>query len=540
VQLIKQNKIVNIMIKQLLILATVILGAINLSSAQITFQKSYGGQSLDEGSYALQTTDGGYIVVGTKRSSTTIASQDIYLVKTDANGDTVWTKSYGNFFTPDYGTWVQQTSDGGYIIVGTTSSFGAGQNDIYLIKTDANGNLLWSKTIGTANGDGAGTVQQTADGGYIISGGITVSTSSAMYLIKTDANGDSLWSKTYSISSLDVLSMVKQTTDGGYILVGHKTTFSVSSSDIYLLKTDANGNIIWSKTIGGTNNDFGVSIHQTTDGGFIITGSSRSFGGTNFYDVYLIKTDVTGNLVWSKCFGNADNQDGISVQQTTDGGYIVAGNTRTQFANSYDIYLIKTDSNGDSLWTRTISGLNDDLVRSVRQTSDGGYIIAGTTKSFGAGSSDVFLIKTDANGNSGCNQSNISTVVSTPATIVSPATFNVGYTSATLTSPATNISSGSIVNTACTSVGIIQLTAENVLEAFPNPASDKIIVSFGKTIINGNIRLLNIIGEIVFTQKISNESKREFNLRKISEGIYFVKVFDGDKYYCKKIIIQQD
>ncbi len=154
---------------------------------------------------------------------------------------------------------------------------------------------------------------------------------------------------------------------------------------------------LWTKAFGGTNEDYGRSVQETSDGGYIIAGYTKSFGAGS-YDVYLIKTDANGDTTWTKTYGGSNIDQGYSVEQTSDGGYIIAGNSKSFGAGLDDVYLIKTDANGDTTWTKTYGGSNIDQGYSVEQTSDGGYIIAGYTKSFGAGSYDVYLIKTDANG----------------------------------------------------------------------------------------------------------------------------------------------
>ena len=314
-------------------------------------------------------------------------------------------RTYGGVETEN-GYSVQQTSDGGYIITGSTKSFGpsAGVNySVYLIKTDANGDTLWTKVYGGTNRDCGCSVQETSDEGYIIVG-YTKSFGAGdydVYLIKTDANGDALWSRTYGGTNRDYGYSVQETSDGGYIVAGRTRSFGAGSYDVYLIKTDSSGDTLWTGTYGGIDDDESYSVQETSDGGYIVAGWTFLIvppPGSPHNNVYLIKTDTDGDTLWTRQYGGADDDESYSVQETSDGGYIVAGMTKSFGAGSNDVYLIKTDTDGDTLWTCTYGGSVSDQGQSVQQTSDGGYIIAGNTKSFGAGDSDVWLIKTDALG----------------------------------------------------------------------------------------------------------------------------------------------
>ena len=211
---------------------------------------------------------------------------------------------------------------------------------LLLRKENAHPNVEWIKTFGGKDWDGGHSVRQTTDGGYIIIGGTEYfgAGSSDVYLIKTDSAGNMLWNKTFGGPGFDQGWSVQQTTDGGYIITGNKG-YSTGDSDLYLVKTDSAGNMLWNKTFGGSGSDIGWSIQQTNDGGYIIAGATYSFGAVSG-DVYLVKTDIAGNMLWSKTFGGSGWDVGESVQQTDDGGYIIAGNLQS-FGESSDVYLIK-------------------------------------------------------------------------------------------------------------------------------------------------------------------------------------------------------
>jgi len=212
------------------------------------------------------------------------------------------------------------------------------------------------------------------------------------------------WWRTYGGTGYDEGYSVQQTADGCYIITGFTESFGVGTpetANVYLIKTNTSGDTLWTRTYGGRDDDWGYSVQQTADGGYVIAGTTFSFGAGNL-DVYLIKTDASGDALWTRTYGGSDCDEGYSVQQTADGSYIIAGYSASfGTGDDNDVYLIKTDASGDTAWTRTYGGTNYEEGRSVQQTQDGGYIVAGITRSFGAGLSDVYLIKTDSLGRVG-------------------------------------------------------------------------------------------------------------------------------------------
>ncbi|MFL2571473.1 MAG: T9SS type A sorting domain-containing protein [Parvicellaceae bacterium] len=328
-----------------------------------SWEKTFGGPGYDVGYSVLQTTDGGYVITGSIITDSLLNTQSVFLLKTDSNGDSLWTKAYEE--RDSQGFCVQPTTDGGVVISGSITPNSLINSQVgYLIKTDSNGDTLWTKMY--SEFVSLLSVQQTTDGGYIIAGG----GSNALYVCsKTDSNGDTLWTKNYGGYS------VQQTTDGGYII-----------ADSALIKLDSNGDILWSKPY--RDGAGGYSLQQTTDGGYIVTGTTPSA-------VYLHKTDSNGDTLWTNSYSGG--AWGCSVEQTSDGGYIISGATEF-FTGIPDVYLLKTDSNGDSLWTKTYGASSGAVGYSIQQTTDGGYIITGS-KRVSSTNVNVYFIKTDGSGN---------------------------------------------------------------------------------------------------------------------------------------------
>jgi len=346
---------------------------------------------------------------------------------------------------------LQQTADGGYILGGKSHSPVSGDKtegcqgsaDYWLVKTDSAGTIQWQNTIGGSYEEYIYSVQQTADGGYIIGGpsGSDISGDKTengyggedYWIVKTDANGNIQWQKTIGGNDWDILKVIQQTSDGGYIQGGFsnsdssglKTENNIGGGgnvDYWIIKTDQTGNIQWQNTLGGYSDDKLQSIEQTTDGGYILGGRSNSpssgdkaensIGGN---DYWIIKTDSLGNKLWENTIGGSSVDILQSIHQTTDGGYILGGSSASNIGadktensfGGYDYWLVKTDAMGVIQWQNTIGGSDDDELNSMQQTADGGYVLAGISYSNisgyktqnSRGNSDYWIVKTDSSGN---------------------------------------------------------------------------------------------------------------------------------------------
>lgn len=313
--------------------------------------------------------------------------------------DTLWTRVYGGPAF-DAGTTIKKTSDGGFIVAGSTESFGSGGSDAWLVKLNGDGTMAWSRVFGGAGDDHAGAVDQTHDGGYIFAG-LSKSFgngSEDVWLLKTDASGDSLWDKVFGGPEDDRPHSVRAVSDGGFIIAGGTGNWTASNQDAWLIRTDSIGNVIWDETYGGAGNEKAYYAQQTSDGGFVLAGYTNSFGSGS-YDMWILKTNATGDSLWSATFGGAAFDNAYNMKQTADGGYVLAGYTRSFGSGGQDVWLVKTDEYGVQEWSKIFGQSGDEVTYGVHQTARGNYILAGLTNSFGAVNFDGLLIKTDPDGN---------------------------------------------------------------------------------------------------------------------------------------------
>ncbi|MEO8759812.1 MAG: T9SS type A sorting domain-containing protein [Bacteroidia bacterium] len=504
--------------------------------SQTTFQKTFGGTGSDYGFSISPSANKGFIIAG-YTDSYSAGANDFFVTKTDSLGNTVWQTAYGGT-RDDEGYCAKQTNDGGFIIAGYSKSFGAINYNAYLVKTNANGDTLWTKTYGGLSNDFTNSIQQTSDGGYILAGYTTTFVTGAdsgnIYLIKTDGLGNLKWTKSFGANTAisDGYS-IAQTSDNGYIITGYTNGFNEPNGDAFLLKTDSLGNIMWTKTYGSAGVDWGNSVKQTTDGGYIMAGSA-SFDTTNLTDVYLIKTNAVGDTLWTKTYGGAGYDFGQSLDITTDGGFIITGYTNSYGAGNYDVYLIKTDANGNISWSSVIGSTGDDEGNSVYQTADGGYAIAGVSNSYGAGDYDVYLIKTDANGNT-CNQTTAATNIGFPKTIQTTQIAQSYTTNTVLNHVHTLLDTASLSTDICMQSSINPIVTDKInLTVFPNPSTGIFTVLLTNSDEKkATVTVQNILGETVYT----SNTLKEINVQYLPSGAYFIKISTPTKVYSQKVQI---
>lgn len=495
-------------------------------SPNIEWQKSFGGSKFDYAKSIQQTTDGGYIVAGYSHSNDGDVTghhgnenyPDYWIAKLDSNGNIQWQKSFGGT-SSDVAQSVQQTKDGGFIVAGSSHSSdedvneNKGNTDFWIVKLDGTGNIQWKKSLGGTNNDGAYEVQQTIDNGFIVTGYSTSSDCDVTvnhgemdhpdyWIVKLDVNGNIQWQKSLGGSNPDYAYSIRQTPDGGYITAGYSTSTNgdVSgnhgSPDFWIVKLNNNGSIQWQKSFGGGYIDATYSIQLTTDDGYIIAGKSNSINGDvtgnhgspTFADYWVVKIDNNGIIQWQKSLGGTVDDIAYSVQQTTDGGYIVAGSSNSndddvnENQGYLDAWIVKLDSSGNLQWQKSFGGSNVDVAYSIQQTIDGGYIAAGYSASNDG----------DVTGNHG------------------------GYDFWVVKLSPDNLSTHEINNAQ--------------INFHPNPVKD--ILKFSEEV--SNIRILDVSGKVV--QQIP-DSRVSINLIKLSKGIYIVTATTkSGEIISKKII----
>ncbi len=370
------------------------------------WSQTYGGPEDDAAQSLVETSDGGYAIAG-RTSSFGAGGFDFWLVKTDEFGFVEWNQTYGG---TEYETTTSLvvTSDGGYAIAGNTFSFGSGGIDAWLVKTDAYGNMEWNRTFGGTWPDEVRSLAVTSDGGYVIVGSTesfaTVDPDitplpnrpTDVWLIKTDAYGNMEWNKTYgSGTDSEIAHKLVVTSDGGYAILSETHSAGTGGADFWLFKTDEYGNMEWDQKYGGPYHDSPNALIVTSDGGYALAGDL-------YNDFWLFKTDEYGNMEWNWTYGgintepvNFNVEEASSLVELPDGGYALVGFTQSFGAGKGDWWLVKTNEYGEMEWNQTYGGTEYDAAYTLVATSDGGFALAGYTRSFGAGESDFWLIKTD-------------------------------------------------------------------------------------------------------------------------------------------------
>lgn len=381
------------MIRMLIVLISttiILLSPVSPQSPDVLWTRTLGGPVPDGAYQVQQTSDGGFVLAG----STYNGGYDAWLIKTDINGIPLWTKTSDGGVS-DNARSVCRTSDGSFIITGSTGVAAAnGISDAFLWRTDSLGNTIWYKTYGALeDNEGGYSVQEVSSGGYIIAGysADTASNTSDVLVIRTDSLGNEIWSRTYGGQYDEFSYDIKEVSPAGFLITGETTTYGPGNSNMWLLRIDDLGNTLWARALGGDDNEYGSCSVQTSDDGFAAIGYTTSFG-SGYLNVWLVRLNNAGDTLWTKTYSVGEGDIGKSIILTSDEGFVITGWSFPENSPA-DVLIIRTDSSGDTLWTKTLGGNRDDYGYSLQQTSDGGYIVTGTTDSYGSGSSDIWLIR---------------------------------------------------------------------------------------------------------------------------------------------------
>lgn len=498
----------------------------------IEWQKSFGGSEIDQPSFIQQTSDGGFIVAGFTYSDDGDVSgkhgtsfyADFWIIKLDVDGNLVWQKTLGGTLHDD-GYSVRQTTDGGYMVAGWTGSNDGdvtgnhGNTDFWLVKLDANGNLVGQKCFGGSSAEFAYSIQQTTDGGFIVAGGSASSDSDVSenngsydyWIVRLDSGENIMWQKSFGGVEYDIASSVEQTTDGGFIVAGHASSgdgdvtghHGCTNSydeclDYWIIKLDEDGNLIWEKSLGGSGSDIATSIEQTFDGGFIISGASDSYDGDvsgnhsvyNQYttpdDYWIVKLDGDGNLVWQKCLGGSDYENSTSVQQTSDSGFIVAGYAFSNDADvsgnhgNHDYWVLKLNTDGNLEWQECLGGIDGERAFCIRQTTDGGFVVAGYSNSNDSlvsgnhGSLDYWIVKLS---------SDIFTGIAAPST--------------------------------------------NFISYYPNPVQTQLTIDLAIPTREATIRVYDLQGRMIALPTTFTNTQAQLNTEKLQDGFYTLEIINN-------------
>ena len=361
-----------------------------------------------------QTSDGGYIIAGSSNSYSNGMS-DFLVYKLDAAGAKEWRKNFGGVLWDD-AVQIQQTTDGGYIVAGITGSYAPAPGsycDFLLYKLNAAGNKAWRKNFGGGYCDHAFGVIQTSDGGYLVIGDTsnyvhgTPNNDNDFLVYKLDAAGNKQWRKNYGGIQTDYGVRAVQTSDGGYMLIGYSESYTNGMNDFLVYKVDASGAKLWRKNFGGSASDYGLFVRQTSDGGYILCGKTYSYvhfnvpGGTKLgpaADILVYRLDASGNKLWRKNYGGNDQDKGFDIRQTPDGGYVFCGLSSTYTNGEDDMLVYRVDAAGAKLWRKNYGGTFWDDAKYIAPTSDGGFMIFGNTATYTNGGSDFLVYKIDASG----------------------------------------------------------------------------------------------------------------------------------------------
>ncbi len=512
------------------------------SSTVTTFQKAYGGSGNERAHSIQKTSDGGYVVAG-ETTSYGAGDKDIFVLKIDVNGIEQWTKTYGSTFADDgFSITIKQTNDSGFVISGSTNGFGAGSyDDSYIIKINNTGIIQWEKRIPGSSWDRFRGFTELANGDILLTGSAATYSAGNMdaHVVKISSNGVLMWIKNLGTAYREHSQSIIELSGGNHILSGNTNITNNSSTNRanpFLIKTSNNGTVIWGKEYNLTT--FFTDINETillNDGNLLNVGETRASDAGN-HDIFLLKTDTNGTVIWSKKYGGTGNDIGVNIREKTNGELVISAFTNS-YGNANQLLLINTDNLGNVIWSKTYGGSSNDELdwwgKPMELLTTNEIIIAGGTLSFGAGNEDVYVVKTNECGESYCNEQTVT--LTTSSLSPTDSSFNVLTTSGGALS-----NTNSIVNTISFAENVLcdsNLVSVNILSdlntslnVYPNPAFNLLNVKMDKEFEIQHIELYSITGQKVNAKSIEKtDDFIQIDISNLSEGLYFLKVYDKDK-----------
>jgi uncharacterized delta-60 repeat protein len=376
----------------------------------VVWDRTYGSWRFDSASSIVALADGGFAVAGETSQSRGAGGQDMWVLRLDEAGNVLnagpllwgWDHTYGGA-QGDSAHSIVALADGGFAVAGDTESKGAGNNDMWVLRLDEAGHVLWDHTYGGAEGDHAHSIVALADGGFAVAG-YTQSKGAGgqdMWVLRLDEAGNVLWDHTYGGSETDRADSIVALADGGLAVAGMTKSKGAGKRDMWVLRLDEAGNVLWDHTYGGANEDRATSIVALADGGFAVAGETDGGVVSSQWvaDMWVLRLDEAGNVVWDHAYGGAGNDRADSIVALADGGLAVAGMTKSKGAGERDMWVLRLDEAGNVLWDHTYGGAHEDRGTSIVALADGGFAVAGYTESKGAGNRDMWVLRLDEAGN---------------------------------------------------------------------------------------------------------------------------------------------
>ncbi len=528
----------------LLILFTVhcSLFTIHCIGQAVMYQRTMSySSSITNGVYdVLYTNDGGYALL-TRDGN--LSTGGVGLIKLNNLGDTLWKKVYSNI-GGEYGdAKFLLCTDGGFLIYGSTYF---DYDDVFLLRTNSIGDTLWSKLFVDSGWSGANFMNECSSGGFLMSGfkGYTWNANDQHdgFLIRINSIGDTLWTRTYGSFNQEGFGNFIETSDGGYMVYGSTNSFGAGLDDMWILKVDSLGNLLWNKTYGTSGNE-GGKLGKSLDGNYIIVGGSSFSNAGTSNNVIILKIDAMGFILWSKAYSTQLFQVDVNFSVCADGGYILGGYSRPPNSNNEPMMLIKMDSLGNVKWSNTYTYNNcSGNSKSVIQTNDGGFFSVGATATDSvSGINAIYLVKTDSLGNSGCSQSSFALTVNAQSWVVTTPVPTIGYDSFGIQSLnyINIINPGLSINTICFTNGIDELPKETSgVLVYPNPASNSITIHSQLGITNYELRITDVFGRVVYKENIK-ANDTHIAISNWSCGVYFYSLTQGEGAAVRGKFIKQ-